>query len=148
MNDSDAQDAVLCSPMAAPAPATPPGADSGAEETDLRRPVDDCGAGEAGPAHGLKHAGLEALNSLRLEKGYRDYGHDIVNIDTPLEAGLGFEVKLDKPGGFIGQGALAILKQAGVQGGDSAESGGTLKALQVRPPGPRLHGRNRQRCDR
>ncbi|MCP4836499.1 MAG: FAD-dependent oxidoreductase, partial [Phycisphaera sp.] len=47
----------------------------------------------AGSAHGLQHAGLEALNSLRLEKGYRDYGHDIGNRDTPFEAGLGFAVK-------------------------------------------------------
>jgi 4-methylaminobutanoate oxidase (formaldehyde-forming) len=65
---------------------------------------------EAGPAH----AGLQALSSLRLEKGYRDFGHDIGNIDTPLEAGLGFAVKLDKPGGFIGRDALARQKQAGV----------------------------------
>jgi glycine cleavage system T protein len=65
---------------------------------------------EAGPTH----AGLQALSSLRLEKGYRDFGHDIGNIDTPLEAGLGFAVKLDKPGGFIGREALARQKQAGV----------------------------------
>ena len=69
---------------------------------------------EAGPAHGLRHAGLEALSSLRLEKAYRDFGHDIGNLDTPLQAGLGFAVKLDKPGGFIGRDALAEQKQAGV----------------------------------
>jgi 4-methylaminobutanoate oxidase (formaldehyde-forming) len=69
---------------------------------------------EAGPAHGLKHAGLEALSSLRLEKAYRDFGHDIGNLDTPLEAGLGFAVKLDKPGGFIGRDALAMQKKSGV----------------------------------
>jgi len=69
---------------------------------------------EAGSAHGLRHAGLEALNSLRLEKAYRDFGHDIGNRDTPFEAGLGFAVKLDKPGGFIGRDALAIQKEAGV----------------------------------
>ncbi len=68
---------------------------------------------EQGAAHGLRHAGLQALNSLRLEKGYRDYGHDIDNMDTPLEAGLGFAVKLDKPGGFMGQDALARQKQEG-----------------------------------
>jgi 4-methylaminobutanoate oxidase (formaldehyde-forming) len=68
----------------------------------------------AGARHGLKHAGLQALGSLRLEKAYRDFGHDIGNLDTPLEAGLGFAVKLDKPGGFIGRDALAVQKKAGV----------------------------------
>ena len=52
---------------------------------------------EAGAALGLRHAGLKALASLRMEKGYRDYGHDIDNTDSVLEAGLGFAVALDKP---------------------------------------------------
>jgi 4-methylaminobutanoate oxidase (formaldehyde-forming) len=69
---------------------------------------------DAGPSHGLRHAGLQALGSLRLEKAYRDLGHDIGNLDTPLQAGLGFAVKLDKPGGFIGRDALAEQKRAGV----------------------------------
>ncbi len=68
----------------------------------------------AGPAHGLAHAGLQALGSLRLEKAYRDFGHDIGNLDTPFEAGLGFAVKLDKPDGFIGRDALAVQKKAGI----------------------------------
>ena len=68
---------------------------------------------EVGRAHNLTHAGLQTLNSLRLEKGYRDFGHDIDNCDTPLEAGLGFAVKLDKPSGFIGQKALAEQKASG-----------------------------------
>ena len=68
---------------------------------------------EAGPEHGLRHVGLKALASLRLEKGYRDYGHDIDNTDTVLEAGLGFAVALDKPGGFIGRDAVAAQKAAG-----------------------------------
>lgn len=67
----------------------------------------------AGKSHKLMHAGLQALNSLRLEKGYRDYGHDIDNMDTPLEAGLGFAVKLDKPGGFIGREALLAQRNEG-----------------------------------
>ncbi|WNC71977.1 FAD-dependent oxidoreductase [Thalassotalea psychrophila] len=71
----------------------------------------------AGKVYDLKHAGLQALNSLRLEKGYRDYGHDIDNMDTPLEAGLGFAVKLDKADGFIGQKALAKQKAEGTLGG-------------------------------
>jgi 4-methylaminobutanoate oxidase (formaldehyde-forming) len=69
---------------------------------------------EAGAEFGLRHAGLQALTSLRLEKAYRDYGHDIDNLDTPLEAGLGFAVKLDKPHGFIGRDALAEQKRRGV----------------------------------
>jgi 4-methylaminobutanoate oxidase (formaldehyde-forming) len=69
---------------------------------------------ESGSPHQLRHAGLQALSSLRLEKAYRDFGHDIGNLDTPFEAGLGFAVKLDKPGGFIGRDALAGQKKAGV----------------------------------
>ena len=62
---------------------------------------------EAGEEFGLRHAGLKALASLRLEKGYRDYGHDIDNTDTLIEAGLAFTADLDKPGGFIGGDAVA-----------------------------------------
>jgi len=68
---------------------------------------------EAGREFGLRHAGLKALSSLRMEKGYRDYGHDIDNTDSVLEAGLGFAVALDKPGGFIGRDAVAAQKAAG-----------------------------------
>ncbi|WP_244923840.1 GcvT family protein [Enhygromyxa salina] len=67
----------------------------------------------AGAPLGLRHAGLKALSSLRMEKAYRDYGHDIDNTDTVLEAGLGFAVRLDKPGGFIGCEAVRAQKQAG-----------------------------------
>ncbi len=56
----------------------------------------------AGQPLGLRHAGLKAL-SLRLEKGYRDYGHDIDNTDGPLEAGFGYATRFEKPGGFVGQ---------------------------------------------
>ena len=66
---------------------------------------------EAGYEHGLKLAGMHALNSLRLEKAYRHWGHDIADEDTPLEAGLGFAVKFDKPGGFIGWDALLKQKE-------------------------------------
>ena len=68
---------------------------------------------EAGVALGLRHAGLRALSSLRLEKGYRDYGHDIDNTDDPYEAGLGFAIDLDKRGGFIGREALLARKAGG-----------------------------------
>jgi 4-methylaminobutanoate oxidase (formaldehyde-forming) len=69
---------------------------------------------EAGRKVGLKHAGLVALESLRLEKAYRDWAHDIDNEDTPLEVGLGFAVSWDKPGGFIGREALLRQKEAGL----------------------------------
>lgn len=65
----------------------------------------------AGGPFGLRHAGLKALASLRMEKAYRDYGHDIDNTDSVLEVGLGFAVDLDKPGGFIGRDAVLAKKQ-------------------------------------
>ncbi|HWE20143.1 MAG TPA: FAD-dependent oxidoreductase [Hyphomicrobiaceae bacterium] len=68
---------------------------------------------EAGKAFGLRHAGLKALASLRLEKGYRDYGHDIDNTDNAFETGLGMFVDLAKPGGFIGREAALRQKAAG-----------------------------------
>jgi 4-methylaminobutanoate oxidase (formaldehyde-forming) len=68
---------------------------------------------DAGRAVGLRHAGLKALSSLRMEKGYRDYGHDIDNTDSVLEAGLGFAVAWDKPGGFIGREAVLARKAEG-----------------------------------
>lgn len=71
--------------------------------------VYDCLVKE-GAKHGLKHAGLAALGSLRLEKAYRDYGHDIDNTDNPYETGLGFAVAVDKPDGFIGQEAAKAKK--------------------------------------
>ncbi len=51
-------------------------------------------------------AGFHALNSLRLEKAFRHWGHDITDEDTPIEAGLGFAVALDKATPFIGRDAL------------------------------------------
>ncbi|MFN4140438.1 FAD-dependent oxidoreductase [Aestuariivirga sp.] len=67
----------------------------------------------AGPAFGLRMGGYFAINSLRMEKGYRHWSHDIGEEDTPYEAGLGFAVKLDKPGGFIGREALLRQKERG-----------------------------------
>jgi 4-methylaminobutanoate oxidase (formaldehyde-forming) len=67
----------------------------------------------AGQAFDLHQAGFFALNSLRMEKGYRHWGHDIGEEDTPLEAGLGFAVTWDKPGGFMGRDALLKQKVAG-----------------------------------
>jgi 4-methylaminobutanoate oxidase (formaldehyde-forming) len=59
-----------------------------------------------GDRYGLRLAGYHAMNSLRLEAGYRHWGHDISDEDTPLEAGLGFALAWDKPGGFLGRDAL------------------------------------------
>jgi 4-methylaminobutanoate oxidase (formaldehyde-forming) len=69
---------------------------------------------DAGRRFGMVHAGYHALNSLRIEKAYRHWGHDVTDEDTPLEAGLGFAVKFDKPGGFIGREALLRQKAAGI----------------------------------
>jgi 4-methylaminobutanoate oxidase (formaldehyde-forming) len=66
-----------------------------------------------GNERGIGNAGLHALNTLRLEKAYRDYGHDIDNTDSPLDVGLGFCVDFDKPGGFIGREALLRYKESG-----------------------------------
>jgi len=63
---------------------------------------------------GLRHAGLKALASLRMEKAYRDYGHDIDNTDSVLEVGLGFAVDLRKAD-FIGRDAVLAKKAAGVR---------------------------------
>jgi 4-methylaminobutanoate oxidase (formaldehyde-forming) len=61
---------------------------------------------EAGRAHGLVAGGYKAIDSLRLEKGYRVWGADITPEETPFAAGLGFAVALDK-GDFLGRDALA-----------------------------------------
>jgi 4-methylaminobutanoate oxidase (formaldehyde-forming) len=68
---------------------------------------------EAGTDLGYRNVGLGAMNSLRLEKAYRDYGLDIDNTDTPLDVGLGFAAAWDKPGGFIGRDALLAQRHAG-----------------------------------
>ena len=61
---------------------------------------------EAGAEFGLADAGYYALEALRLEKGYRAWSRELTPDITPFEAGLGFAVALDKPGGFIGRDAL------------------------------------------
>ncbi|MGH3902205.1 MAG: GcvT family protein [Pseudonocardiaceae bacterium] len=74
-----------------------------------------CTLWEAGQPHGLIAAGYRAIDSMRLEKGYRVWGADIGSQTTPYEAGLGFCVKLDKPGGFLGRGALLAERERGVR---------------------------------
>jgi aminomethyltransferase len=68
---------------------------------------------EAGRDAGLVPAGLGARDSLRLEMGYALYGNDLDEETTPLEAGLGWVVKLDR-GDFVGADALRRQKEAGV----------------------------------
>ena len=70
---------------------------------------------EAGAGFGLRLAGYHALNSLRMEKAYRHWGHDVSDEDTPLEAGLGFAVAWDKSGGFLGHEALLEQRARGVR---------------------------------
>jgi 4-methylaminobutanoate oxidase (formaldehyde-forming) len=68
-----------------------------------------------GEGLGLTLAGYHALNSLRMEKGYRHWGHDITTEDTPLEAGLGFAVAFDKNEAFIGRDALLAQRERGLK---------------------------------
>ncbi len=68
---------------------------------------------QAGAPFGLELAGLGARDSLRLEAGYPLYGHEITQDISPLTAGLGWTVKLDKGADFIGRAALLAEKQNG-----------------------------------
>jgi 4-methylaminobutanoate oxidase (formaldehyde-forming) len=69
----------------------------------------------AGAEFGLRNAGYYAIDSLRLEKGYRAWGRELSPDVNAFEAGLGFAVKLDKPGGFRGRDALARAKAEGAK---------------------------------
>jgi 4-methylaminobutanoate oxidase (formaldehyde-forming) len=67
----------------------------------------------AGEPFGMMAAGYRAIDSLRLEKGYRAWGADITPEEHPFEAGLGFAVRMDVPG-FIGNEAMERLLAGGV----------------------------------
>jgi aminomethyltransferase len=86
---------------------------------------------EVGTPRGLVPAGLGARDTLRLEKGYALYGNDIDETKTPLEAGLGWVVKLDK-GDFVGRDALLRQKQQGLSR--------SLAGLTMEAPGVPRHG--------
>lgn len=88
---------------------------------------------EAGTDLGYRNVGLGAMNSLRLEKAYRDYGLDIDNTDTPLDVGLGFAVAWDKPEGFIGRDALLAQRHSGTPRRRLAQ-------FLLEDPEPLLHG--------
>jgi heterotetrameric sarcosine oxidase gamma subunit len=85
----------------------------------------------AGAAFDLRLAGYHAMNSLRIEKAYRHWGHDISDEDTPLEAGLGFAVAWNKAGGFVGREALLTQRAAGARR--------ALVALALQGTEPLLH---------
>ena len=68
---------------------------------------------EAGSAHGLRHCGYHTLNTLRIEKAYREWAHDMGPLDTLNECGLAFTCAWDKAGGFIGRDALLAQREAG-----------------------------------
>ena len=67
----------------------------------------------AGEQYGLAHAGLLCMDSCRVEKGYRHWGHELTPSVTPLEAGLGFAVDFSKK--FVGREALFSQKESGLQ---------------------------------
>jgi aminomethyltransferase len=94
-------------------------------------------------ASGAQPCGLGARDSLRLEVAYRLYGNDMDEEHTPLEAGLGWIVKLDKPGGFVGAEALRKQKAEGLRrklvGFKLAGKGIARHGYPVRPAGVEKH---------
>ena len=86
----------------------------------------------AGQGPGLVDGGYYALESLRLEKGYRAWGRELTPDVTPYEAGLGFAVKLDK-GDFIGRAALLAAKR-------TPPRRRVLSFVAIAPDGPLAHG--------
>ena len=81
---------------------------------ELYVPVDQARHGfdflwDKGQNHGLKMAGMHTLDSCRIEKKFVHYGHDVAEVDTPLECGMAFVCDLEKDIPFIGRDA--ILKQ-------------------------------------
>ena len=85
----------------------------------------------AGSAFGLVHAGYHALDSLRIEKAYRHWGHDITDEDSPLEAGLDFTLKFDKPGGFIGREAVLDSGSGALPSASSSSSCATRNPCSI-----------------
>jgi 4-methylaminobutanoate oxidase (formaldehyde-forming) len=69
---------------------------------------------EAGQDMGLKLCGMHMMDTCRMEKGFRHFGHDITSEDHVLEAGLGFAVKTDKPN-FIGRDAVLAKRETGLE---------------------------------
>ena len=88
-----------------------------------------------GQDHRLTHCGLHTLDSCRIEKGFRHFGHDISNEDHVLEAGLGFAAKLHKQSGrfgdFIGRDAVMKKKEEGLNA--------RLMQFKLKDPTPMLY---------
>jgi 4-methylaminobutanoate oxidase (formaldehyde-forming) len=78
---------------------------------------------DAGQAHGIEPIGYRALESLRLEKGFRYFGAELTPRETPFEAGMDRFVRLDKRGGFVGREGLLARR--------GAEPGGPLRRLRT-----------------
>ena len=99
-----------CAPCGSPTSASSAGRSTARPNTGSA-----CGGrcGRPGEAHGIVAGGYRAIDSLRLEKGYRVWGADITPDETPYEGGVGFCVKLDKDGGFVGREALVEAKEQG-----------------------------------
>ncbi|MDG1890143.1 MAG: FAD-dependent oxidoreductase [Verrucomicrobiota bacterium] len=87
---------------------------------------------ERGCAMQIRHAGHYAINSLRLEKGFRAWGAELSPDDHPIEAGLGFAVDWEKPGGFLGQTRLLQIK--------SEPQRKRMAIFTLKEPGPALWG--------
>jgi 4-methylaminobutanoate oxidase (formaldehyde-forming) len=94
---------------------------------------------QAGAPHGLRLAGYRAIESLRLEKGYRSWGADITPNDNPFEAGLGWAVKLRSGLPFLGRGAAEEAAKARLKK--------RLLTFTVADPGIALAGRETILCD-
>ncbi len=86
---------------------------------------------DAGGDLGVRPVGLAAMESLRLEKGYCDYGIDIENTDGVVEAGLGFAVALDKASAFAGRDAVLAAR---------ADRSRRMVHVLLEDPEPLLHG--------
>jgi len=82
--------------------------------TDFARGVFDAVVADGGD-FGLKMAGMHVLDSCRIEKAFRHFGHDITDEDTPIEAGLAFACRFDKNVEFLGREALLRQKDEGVR---------------------------------
>ena len=84
---------------------------------ELYVPVDQARHGfdflwQKGESHGLKMAGMHTLDSCRIEKKFVHYGHDVAEVDTPLECGMGFVCDFDKDIAFIGRDAILRQKES------------------------------------
>ena len=95
---------------------------------------------DVGAAHGLAHAGMATLESTRTEAGRLDYGLDMENSDSPLEAGLKFAIDFDKPSGFVGREALVAQYE-------QRPYTSRLVQFLLTDPEPLLHGEEPILCD-